>query len=269
MAGRGEAQLPLECFFKRDQWSMQRTELDAYLEKYLETPKFRDYSPNGLQVEGRPSVDRLVTGVTASVALLEAAIEARADAVLVHHGYFWRGEDARIVGTRRKRIGLLIEHDINLYGFHLPLDAHPDVGNNVMLAKTLDFTIEGRFGEQDLGLFGSVDDDITLAALATRITDRLRRAPLLVGEPSRPVRRVAWCTGAAQSYFEGAVRLGVDVYLTGEVSEHTVHLARESGVAFVSAGHHATERYGVQALGDHLAARFGIEHRFVDVENPV
>jgi dinuclear metal center YbgI/SA1388 family protein len=248
---------------------MRRTELDEYLEKYLEVAKFRDYSPNGLQVEGRPSVERLVTGVTASVALLQRAIEACADAVLVHHGYFWRGEDARIVGTRRKRIGLLIENDINLYGFHLPLDAQPEVGNNVTLAKTLGFTIEGRFGDQDLGLFGFLDDGITLAALATRITDRLKRAPLLVGDGSRPVRRVAWCTGAAQSYFEDAVRLGVDVYVTGEISEHTVHLAQESGVAFVSAGHHATERGGVQALGDHLAARFGIEHRFIDVENPV
>jgi len=248
---------------------MQRAELDAYLDQYLDIARFRDYCPNGLQVEGTAEVARIISGVTASIALISAAIEARAHAIVVHHGYFWRGEDARIVGTRRKRIGLSIENDINLYGFHLPLDAHPEVGNNVTLAKTLGFTIEGRFGDQDLGVFGFLDDGITLAALATRITDRLKRAPLLVGDGSRPVRRVAWCTGAAQSYFEDAVRLGVDVYVTGEISEHTVHLARESGVAFVSAGHHATDGGGVQALGDHLAARFGIEHRFIDVENPV
>ena len=248
---------------------MQRAELSAYLEQYLEVARFRDYSPNGLQVEGRASVVRLVTGVTASVALLEAAIEADADAVLVHHGYFWRGEDARIVGTRRRRIGLLIEHDINLYGFHLPLDAHPEVGNNVMLARVLGFRIEGHFGEQDIGHFGVLDDAGTLGQLATRVRERLKRDPLVIGDVSRPVRRIAWCTGAAQSYLDDAVRLGIDAYLTGEVSEHTVHLARESGVAFVAAGHHATERYGIEALGAHVAARFGIEHRFIDVDNPV
>ena len=248
---------------------MQRAELDAYLEQYLEVAKFRDYCPNGLQVEGRISVDRLVTGVTASVALLEAAIAARADAVLVHHGYFWRGEDARIVGTRRRRIGLLMAHDISLYAFHLPLDAHREVGNNVSLARVLGFTIAGRFGEQELGLFGELDQSLTLGGLAGRVAERLDRDPLVIGDSSRPVTRIAWCTGAAQSYFEDAVRLGVDTYLTGEVSDQTVHLARESGVAFIAAGHHATERYGVEALGTHLAARFDIEHRFIDVDNPV
>ncbi|HZN23012.1 MAG TPA: Nif3-like dinuclear metal center hexameric protein [Burkholderiales bacterium] len=248
---------------------MQRAELDAYLEQYLEVAKFRDYCPNGLQVEGRVSVDRLVTGVTASVALLEAAIAARADAVLVHHGYFWRGEDARIVGTRRRRIGLLMAHDISLYAFHLPLDAHREVGNNVSLARILGFTIAGRFGEQELGLFGELDHSMTLGGLAGRVAERLNRDPLVIGDSSRPVTRIAWCTGAAQSYFEDAVRLGVDTYLTGEVSEQTVHLARESGVTFIAAGHHATERYGVEALGTHLATRFDIEHRFIDIDNPV
>ena len=248
---------------------MQRAELDKYLEQYLDVAKFRDYSPNGLQVEGRASVVRLETGVTASAALLEAAIEANADAVLVHHGYFWRGEDARLIGTRRRRIGLLIAHDINLYGFHLPLDAHPEVGNNAMLATVLGLRTDGRFGEQDIGHFGELDDSSTLGGLAARVAERLKREPLVIGDLSRSVKRVAWCTGAAQGYLEDAVRLGVDAYLTGEVSEHTVHLARESGVAFIAAGHHATERYGVQALGNHLAARFGIEHRFIDIDNPV
>lgn len=248
---------------------MQRTELDAYLAQYLEVARFRDYSPNGLQVEGRASVERLITGVTASLALLEAAIEARADAVLVHHGYFWRGEDARIIGTRRRRIGLLVEHDVNLFAFHLPLDAHAEVGNNAQLGRVLGFPVAGRFGEQELGMYGTLDDSVTLDSIARRLEERLQRSPLVVGEASSPVRRVAWCTGAAQGYLEDAIRLGVDLYVTGEVSEQTVHLSRETGVAFIAAGHHATERYGVQALGEHLAQRFGIEHRFIDIPNPV
>ena len=248
---------------------MHRTELDAYLDQYLEVARFRDYCPNGLQVEGRESVRRIVSGVTASAALLKAAIDAQADAVLVHHGYFWRGEDVRIVGIRRSRIALLLEHDVNLYAFHLPLDAHPEVGNNAALARVLGFTVSGRFGEQDLGFHGSVHDAVTLGALASDIEARLGRAPLVIGDPSRNVQRIAWCTGAAQGYLEDAVRLGVDAFVSGEISEQTVHLARESGVAYIAAGHHATERYGVQALGAHLAARFQLEHRFIDIPNPV
>jgi dinuclear metal center YbgI/SA1388 family protein len=248
---------------------MQRTELDAYLAQYLEVAKYRDYSPNGLQVEGRMSVERLITGVTASLALLEAAVEARADAVLVHHGYFWRGEDARVVGTRRRRIGLLLAHDVNLFAFHLPLDAHAEVGNNAQLGRVLGFPVAGRFGEQELGMYGELDDIVTLNSIARTVEERLHRPPLVVGEPSRPVRSVAWCTGAAQGYLEDAVRLGVDLFVTGEVSEQTVHLSREAGVAFVAAGHHATERYGVQAVGEHLAQRFGVDHRFIDIDNPV
>jgi dinuclear metal center YbgI/SA1388 family protein len=248
---------------------MQRKDLDAYLDQYLEVARFRDYCPNGLQVEGRESVERIVSGVTASMALLEAAAAVNADAILVHHGYFWRGEDARLVGTRRARIALLLAREINLFAFHLPLDAHAQVGNNASLARELGFVADGRFGEQDLGLHGHADDIASVGALAARVEERLRRKPLVVGDPSRPVRRIAWCTGAAQGYLEDAVRLGVDAYVSGEVSEQTVHLARESGVAYIAAGHHATERYGVQALGAHLAQRFGIEHRFIDVDNPV
>ena len=248
---------------------MQRKDLDAYLEEYLEVAKFRDYCPNGLQVEGRPHVQRLVTGVTASLALLEAALDTKADAVLVHHGYFWRGEDPRIVGTRRRRIALLLENEINLYAFHLPLDAHPEVGNNAALARTLGLVSSGRFGEQDLGWHGELDDALTLQELATRVEHRLQRKPLVIGDSTRQVRRIAWCTGAAQGYIEDAARLAVDAYLSGEVSEQTVHFARESGLAYIAAGHHATERYGVQALGAHLASRFGLAHEFVDIDNPV
>jgi dinuclear metal center YbgI/SA1388 family protein len=248
---------------------MQRAELDAYLDQYLDVARFRDYCPNGLQVEGRAEVERIVTGVTASLDFLHAAIEARADAVLVHHGYFWRGEDQRIVGMRRRRIALLLEHDLNLYAFHLPLDAHAEVGNNVALARTLGLVVEGRAGEQDIVFYGRADTELTVGALAARVETRLQRPPLVIGDPARLVKRVAWCTGAAQGYLEDAVRLGADVYITGEASEQTVHLARESGVAFIGAGHHATERYGVQALGAHLAHRFGLNHLHIDVPNPV
>ena len=248
---------------------MRRADLEAYLDQYLEVGRFRDYCPNGLQVEGRSTVETIVTGVTASIALIEQAIAVRADALLVHHGYFWRGEDPRVTGVRRRRIGLLVENDINLMAYHLPLDAHPEVGNNVALARELGWQVSGRFGEQDLGFHGDTGETLTLGAFVLSIGKRLGRDPLVIGDASQAVRRVAWCTGAAQSYLDEAVRLGVDVFVSGEISEQTVHLARESGVAFVSAGHHATERYGIAALGAHLAERFGLIHRNVDVPNPV
>jgi dinuclear metal center YbgI/SA1388 family protein len=248
---------------------MQRLELDTYLNQYLDVARFRDYCPNGLQVEGRAYVERIATGVTASVELLGAAIEAGADAIIVHQGYFWRGEDARIVGMRRRRIALLIEHNVSLYAFHLPLDAHPEIGNNASLASRLGFDAQGRFGEQDIGFYGEIAPAPTLGELAARIEQRLARKPLVIGDNTRLVRRIAWCTGAAHNYFEDAVRLGVDACLTGEVSEQTVHLARESGVAFIAAGRHVTERYGVHALGAHLARQFGIEHRHIEIPKPV
>ncbi len=248
---------------------MERSVLDAYLADYLRVRDFRDYCPNGLQVEGRAEVTRIVTGVTASAALLEAAIAERADALIVHHGYFWRGEDGRITGMRRRRLGLLIENDINLFAYHLPLDVHPEVGNNAMLARQLGLDVETRFGEQDIAVLGTIAAGVTAGSFARTITEKLGRAPLLIGDAARPLQRIAWCTGGAQGLFEQAIALGVDAYLSGEISEQTVHLARESGVAYIAAGHHATERYGVQALGAHLAQRFGVEHRFIEIDNPV
>ena len=248
---------------------MERSVLDAYLAEYLRVQDFRDYCPNGLQVEGRTEVTRIVTGVTASAALIEAAVAARADAVIVHHGYFWRGEDGRITGMRRRRIGLLIAHDLNLFAYHLPLDVHPEIGNNATLARQLGLEVERRFGEQDIAVLGSIGAGATVGSLAQTITQKLGRAPLLIGDAAKPLRRVAWCTGGAQGLFEQAIAQGADAYVSGEISEQTVHLARESGVAYIAAGHHATERYGVQALGAHLAQRFGLEHRFIEVDNPV
>jgi dinuclear metal center YbgI/SA1388 family protein len=251
---------------------MKREELTRYLDQLLEAGRFRDYCPNGLQVEGCGEVRRIVAGVTASQALVDAAIERHADALLVHHGWFWRGEDGRVTGFRKARLQALLKHDINLIGYHLPLDGHAEFGNNAQLAKRLGWTVEGRFGEQDIACHGCLAAPTTLAELTRTVAQELRRAPQLIsaaGDFGRPVSRIAWCSGGAQGFFEEAIALGVDVYLSGEISEQNVHLARESGVAYLAAGHHATERYGVQALAAHLADRFGIECEFVDIDNPV
>lgn len=248
------------------------TEIVRYCDTLLDSGRFRDYCPNGLQVEGWPEVQRMVSGVTASRALIEQAIEREANMLLVHHGYFWKGEDARIVGMKRERIRLLLEHGLNLVAYHLPLDAHPELGNNAQLAKRLALQIQGSFGGDggpDIGLYGSTATPLSGAGLAQHIASALGREPLHIAGTDRLVSRVAWCTGAAQGYIEQAVALGVDAFITGEVSEHTVHVARECGLHFYAAGHHATERYGVQALGERLAAEFGIEHAFIEISNPV
>jgi dinuclear metal center YbgI/SA1388 family protein len=248
---------------------MQREELDRYLEGLLEVSRFHDYCPNGLQVEGRGEIRRIVSGVTASLELVQAALAEGADALLVHHGYFWKGDDPRLTGMRRARVGLLIEHGLNLFAYHLPLDAHAEFGNNAQLGRRLGLVASGRFADQEIGFWGSLEAPLRLDAFALHVKQRLGREPLAIGDPAREIRQVAWCTGAAQGFFEEAIKLGPDAYVSGEISEQQVHLARESGVAFIAAGHHATEKYGVQALGEHLAARFGLEHRFIDIANPV
>jgi dinuclear metal center YbgI/SA1388 family protein len=248
---------------------MKREDLVDYLDRLLQAANFRDYCPNGLQVEGRPEVRRIVAGVTASQALLDAAVGRGADAVLVHHGYFWKGEDGRVTGIRRQRLKTLLAHDINLFAYHLPLDAHAELGNNAQLAGRLGWIADGRFGEQDIAWLGRLADDANAGELAARIAGTLAREPLLIGDPARPVRRLGWCSGGAQGYFEQAIALGVDAFVSGEISEQTVHLARESGVAYLACGHHATERYGVAALAAHLAAQCGLDCEFVDIGNPV
>ncbi|MBS1130422.1 MAG: hypothetical protein H6R16_1424 [Proteobacteria bacterium] len=248
---------------------MKREELVDYLDGLLVPGKFRDYCPNGLQVEGCSEITRVVAGVTASQALLDAAIERHADAILVHHGYFWKGEDGRVTGIRRQRLASLLANDINLLAYHLPLDAHPELGNNARLARLLGFLPEGRFGEQDIAWLGALAEPCDLSSLVSRVAGVLGRQPLVVGGGDRLIRRIGWCSGGAQGYFEQAIALGVDAYLSGEISEQTVHLARESKVAYLAAGHHATERYGVQALAEHLSQQFGIACEFVDLDNPV
>jgi dinuclear metal center YbgI/SA1388 family protein len=248
---------------------MQRTELRDYLDRLLEVARFRDYCPNGLQVEGRDTIERIVTGVSASQALLDAAVGCNADAIIVHHGWFWRGEDGRVTGVRKARLGTLLRHDISLFAFHLPLDCHLEMGNNAQLAGRAGWVAESRFAEQEIGFLGTPGSPGTARDVAADLARVLGREPMLIGDAQRPVHRLAWCSGAAQRYFEQAIAAGADLYVSGEISEQTVHLARESGVPYLAAGHHATERYGVQALGEHLAREFGLDCRFVDIDNPV
>ncbi|HSC81647.1 MAG TPA: Nif3-like dinuclear metal center hexameric protein [Chitinolyticbacter sp.] len=250
--------------------AVPRAQLIDYIGQLLEPERWRDYCPNGLQVEGRAQVSKLATSVTASLDAIDAAIAAGADTLLVHHGYFWKGEAAPVVGTKRQRIARLLAHDINLLAYHLPLDAHPTLGNNAELARVLGLVATARCGEQDMVWLGEAPGAPLLASLGERISGALGREPLVIGDADKPVRRVAWCTGGAQSYFhELAARGGIDCYITGEASEFVTHLARESGIAFIAAGHHATERYGVRALGEHLASQLALKVVHLECENPV
>jgi dinuclear metal center YbgI/SA1388 family protein len=247
-------------------------ELELELKQVLRPEQFKDYCPNGLQVEGRKEISKLVTGVTACQELITAAAVAGADALLVHHGYFWRGEDQSISGIKKSRIEALLKNDLSLLAYHLPLDVHREFGNNVQLAKVLGIEIEGELGKQNnhpIGLTGTIDQDTDFESLKVLIADKLDRQPLAIEGKSKTIKSIAWCTGAAQNYIELAVAAGVDAYITGEVSEPTVHIARESGIHFFSAGHHATERYGVQAIGSYLASKFDLDHQFIDIDNPV
>lgn len=245
-------------------------ELLQAFDSLLAPERFSDYGPNGLQVEGRPEVQRIVSGVTASRALIEAAVAARADALFVHHGLFWRGQDGRVTGWMKQRLALLLRHDINLYAYHLPLDAHPELGNNAQFGRRLGLLADARFGQQELGFIGQREDggDWSAAALAAHLEQALGRQPVEVAGDGRPLQRIAWCTGGAQGSFEAAIAAGADAYITGEISEPQAHYARECGVAFFACGHHASERYGAPAVAGHVAAQWGVEHEFIDVENP-
>jgi dinuclear metal center YbgI/SA1388 family protein len=253
--------------------SAHRDQLLQACQTLLTPERFKDYGPNGLQVEGKAQVDVLISGVTASKALIEAAIDAKADAILVHHGLFWRGQEGTVTGWMKQRLRLLLAHDISLLAYHLPLDAHPEWGNNAQLGRRLGWRADSQFGEQQLGCLGQAADDTVwpnAQALAAHLQQGLGRAPVWVGgdDAARPIRRVAWCTGGAQSYFEAAIAVGADAFVTGEISEPQAHLARETGVAFFACGHHATERYGAPAVAAHVAAQLGLAHRFIDIDNP-
>lgn len=248
---------------------MKLNDLRDYSASLLQTAQFKDYSPNGVQVEGRGEVLRIATAVTASMHVLEEAIAWGADAILVHHGFFWRNEDACIVGIKKHRIAHLLKHDVSLLAYHLPLDAHAALGNNAQLGKLLGVEEHGRFGEQNIACYGALKQPQALTGFTQAVSLGLQRPPQVIGPEDKMVSRVAWCSGGAQGYFEAAIALGVDAFLTGEISEQNYHLANESGVAFIAAGHHATERLGIQALGAHLAEKFNLEHRFFDQNNPV
>jgi dinuclear metal center YbgI/SA1388 family protein len=248
---------------------MKLTDLINYLNQLLRPEQFSDYCPNGLQVEGKQEIHHIVTGVTASFELLEAALAVKADAILVHHGYFWRGESTAITGIKKRRLQFLLQHELNLIAYHLPLDAHADFGNNVMLAKQLGLEAVGWVGDKNMLLLAELSQPLSLKDFAQMIEVKLNRTSQVIGDLLQMVQKVALCTGAAQGYIEQAVNAGVDVYISGEISEPTVHIARETGVSYIAAGHHATERYGVQALGKHLAERFGLIHTFIDCDNPV
>jgi dinuclear metal center YbgI/SA1388 family protein len=247
---------------------VNRQNLELYLQRLLSVELFKDYGPNGLQVEGKTEVHKLVSGVTASLALIDAAIAEGADALLVHHGLFWRGHDGRVTGWMKKRLSKLLAHDINLLAYHLPLDAHPQWGNNAQLGLQLGWTVGGRFGEQQLGCLATLPSATGLEQLTGQLEQTLQHAVVAVPGDGRLLRQVAWCTGGAQSYFEAAIAAGADVFVTGEISEPQAHYARESGVAYLACGHHASERYGAKALGDHLATQFDLKHVFIDIDNP-
>ena len=250
--------------------SVTRDTLTRTLDELLKPEGFKDYCPNGLQVEGRNQITSIVCGVTANQALLDLAVAEQADAILVHHGWFWRGESGAVTGIKRNRLKTLLSNDINLYAYHLPLDAHPTLGNNVGLAKAAGWTQTGVFGEQGLGCLGDPVAGATVGSLAADLAKAVGRPPFVLAESmDQPIRRLAWCTGGAQSYFEAAIAAGVDAFVTGEVSEPMVHLARETGVAYLAAGHHATERFGVQALGAAIAEKFGVRVTYLEVDSPV
>jgi dinuclear metal center YbgI/SA1388 family protein len=259
--------------------SVSRDELSLYLDDHLQVARIKDYCPNGLQVQGKPIIKTLVSGVTASIALIEEAIALKADAIMVHHGWFWKNDDARVIGQLHSRLKLLMDHEINLFAYHLPLDVHPVLGNNAQLAKVMGW--KPLMGSKRVSLSSaSVIDGLiwegrpeasqkTLGQLARSISGRLGRDPLVIGDLNKPIKRIAWCTGGAQGYINEAISMKVDAYISGEVSEQTFHAAQESGVAYIAAGHHATERYGIGALGEFVAQKYKLMHQFVDIPNPV
>ncbi|UXO67473.1 type 2 GTP cyclohydrolase I [Pantoea dispersa] len=246
---------------------MNNFELEQIVNQQLNTSAFSDYAPNGLQVEGREQVRRVITGVTACQALLDEAIKRQADAILVHHGYFWKSEAPVIKGMKRQRLRTLLANDINLYGWHLPLDAHPQLGNNAQLATLFDIDVKGEI--QPLVPWGELAEPLSGPALAEKIAARLGRQPLHCGDNAPAlIRRVAWCSGGGQGFIDAAAAFGVDAFISGEVSEQTIHSAREQGLHFFAAGHHATERGGIKALGEWLASQHGLDVTFIDIDNP-
>lgn len=249
-----------------------RAELISYLDSLLNAKQIKDFCPNGLQVEGKSQINKLITGVTASEALIDAAIEQQADAILVHHGYFWKGEAYPIVGMKKNRIAKLIKHDISLIAYHLPIDVHSELGNNAQIGKLLELTNVRpalEFSPEGIIMCGEYPEAKSLNEVTQQVKTVLDREPLTSNGRNADVKSVAWCTGGGQSYIDQVAELGVDLFITGEASEQTIHSSRELGIDFIAAGHHATERYGVNSVGEHLANEFGLDVQFIDIHNPV
>ncbi|MBL4765760.1 MAG: Nif3-like dinuclear metal center hexameric protein [Colwellia sp.] len=252
---------------------MKRAELEQYLNKLLKPEQIKDYAPNGLQIQGSEKISKIVTGVTASQALIDLAIAEKADALLVHHGYFWKNESYVIRGMKHSRIKALLTHNINLFAYHLPLDIHPILGNNVQLAALLNIAVTGPLelgNPLSIAIQGQLPEITRGDDLALLINKKLNRECLHIAPPSnKAIKTIAWCTGGGQDYIELAAEQGIDAFISGEVSEKTTHIAKEMDIHFFAAGHHATERYGVKALGEHIAKEQGIEVVFIDIDNPV
>lgn len=253
-------------------WTMLRSDFEQYLHNLLQPETIKDFCPNGLQVQGKDEIQKIVTGVTASQALIEQAIALKADAILVHHGYFWKNESYVLKGMKHKRIKSLLTHDINLFAYHLPLDIHPELGNNAQLAKLLSIDITGPLelgNPVSVAIQGEFKHEISANALKSRISQQLARDCLLINAPSnKPIKTIAWCTGGGQGYIELAAEQGIDAFISGEVSEQTTHVAKEMDIHFFAAGHHATERYGAKALGEHIQQALGLDVSFIDIDNP-
>ena len=252
---------------------MQTEQLTSYINDVLQISDFTDYAPNGLQIEGRSSVKRLATAVTANYRVIEQAIDWKADALLVHHGYFWKGESPCIVGMKQQRIQALLKHNINLYAYHLPLDCHLTLGNNAQLANVCSFLVNQSHTigcNKDLLWQGELSAVQSSAEFSKFLSDVLRQQVIHLPDSSdKQIKSLAWCSGGAQDLIEKAASLGVDAYISGEVSERTYYQAQELDIHYFSCGHHATERYGVQALGMYLASELELEHQFFDANNPV
>jgi dinuclear metal center YbgI/SA1388 family protein len=248
-----------------------RTELEQYLNTLLQISKVKDYCPNGLQVAGKETITHIVTGVSATQALIDEAVEVGADAILVHHGYFWKNENPCVVGMKKQRLKTLLQHDINLFAYHLPLDVHETLGNNAQLANLLGVELIGGLDKEkavSVPVYGQLASPMSLAEFSALVTLKLQRPPLVEAGSDKLIKTIGICTGGAQGYIELAAEQGLDAYLTGEVSEQTIHVAREMGIHFIAAGHHATERYGVKALGEHLQHQLGVQVTFIDIDNP-
>lgn len=251
---------------------ISRDALATYLDQYLAAQSISDYAPNGLQIEGRAEIRKLCTAVSITQSVIQAAIQWQADAILVHHGFFWRGERSVLTGIRRQRIGNLLIQNLNLFAYHLPLDLHPVVGNNACLAQRLPVKNVSQHDLEKLpkGLWAGDLEQATLPQDLSRVLQQsLLQAPIHIAAQRPQIQKIAWCTGAAQDFLEDAHRLGVDAYISGEISERTYDLAQELNIHYFACGHHATERYGVQALAAHLEEKFGLEHRFIETNNPI